>query len=396
MPEPALGTPAKPDPEDEGGVELNPKFPTKKELLAFGVVLAAGAFGGWFIKLVPFKFADDVSKFSCWQSMLIGAVGAFLTVFYVAKTDLRRFWNVVCVALLCGISGPKVIENIVNPKEASASSAAEAKEAERTSSKLEEKAKGSDPNAFGKTVEDTTQKVVSSLQLFELANQANPERKPKELATTEESLKKVLEDLDKATDHSPRKVLPAVAKIATLAKKSGAEGIANQAEEIITKAQNSDNNSVKEAANAPEVSQDSAKLYFITPDILTDSGLSQIKNQVSALFPTFSIQPTVHPKRSMESGIEVVYYNDADASTAQKLLDYVKSYCGSAGGTTRLGRTSDGSRPSQIDIHLGPDVAGDWPGNSAASDSQPQTTTISSPSPAQATASPAERRRRNR
>src|SRR4051812_16338919 len=87
-------------------------FPNHSQKVISAWVLAVGAFGGLFVKLVPIK-GVDVSTLFWWQSLVAGAVAAFLSVFYVAKTDLRRFWNVICVALLCGISGPTVIEAIV-------------------------------------------------------------------------------------------------------------------------------------------------------------------------------------------------------------------------------------------------------------------------------------------
>lgn len=337
------------------------QFPNHTQKIIVIWVFAVGAFGGLFIKFVPIK-GIDVSTFSWWQSLLVGAIGAFLTVFYVAKTDLRKFWNVICVALLAGISGPSVIEAIITPA-APRTSASVANDAAKSASQLQEKAKSSDPSAFQNTVDDTTQKAATSLQLFKVANQAHPEGKKEELAKTEESLKEVLQNLDQAADHSPTKILPAVAQIGNLAKESGADAVASQAQQIISKAQSSDKRAVKEAASAPDVSKDSVKIYFVTPGTLTDSMLSEIQSQISALFPMFSIQPTAHPKRQMEPGVEVVYYNLYDAAAAQKVLEFVKKYTGAGNGTTRLGKTDDGSQPSQIDIHIGPDLAAKWPAN---------------------------------
>ena len=334
-------------------------FPDARQRWISYWVLSVGAFGGLFIKFVPIK-GVDVSTLSWWQSLLVGAIGAFLTVFYVAKTDLRKFWNVICVALLCGISGPSVLEAIVKSPPP-ASSAAEASAALKSASQLSETAVGTDPAAFQNAVDETAQKAATSLQLFKVASANSPTEKKDELAKTEATLRETLQNLDAAKEQSPRKILPAVARIATLAKESGADSVATQAQQIITAAQSSDKSAVKEAANASDVSHDVTKVFFITPGDLTDSRLQQIQSQISQQFPMVSIQPTVHPKRAMEGGIEVVYYNNGDASLGQQLLDFAKRYTGAREGTSRKGSTSDGSQPSQIDVHLGPDIAAKWP-----------------------------------
>lgn len=374
-----------PNGPDKNSDEPVVQFPNRDQKIICLWVLAIGAFGGMFIKWVPIN-GVDVSKLAWWQSTLIGAVGAFLTVFYVAKTDLRRFWNVLCVALLAGISGPSVIEAIISPSTIK-TSASVADDAAKSASQLQETAKSSDPSAFQNTVDDTTQKAATSLQLYKAANKAQPEEKKAELAKAEASLKEVLQNLDATTDHAPLKVLPAVAQIGNLAKQSGADAVASQAQQIIAKAQASDKQAVKEAANAPEVSTNSVKLFFITPDSLTYSRLTQIQAQLATAYPGLNFQPPVHPTREMEAGIEVVYYNDSDASLAQKVLDFIKHYSGAADGRLRQEKTSDLSAPSQIDIHLGPDIATKWPGvsdlpNPAVESSTP----AGSPSPA---ASPA-------
>lgn len=373
-----LAVPEPNQPDDETNLDdAKVQFPNNSQRIIVFWVLGVGAFGGLFIKYVPIK-GIDVSTLSWWQSVLVGAIGAFLSVFYVAKTDLRKFWNVICVALLCGISGPSVLESIVKPTSAG-DSAAVAQEAANSAGKLQDTSAGTDPAMFQKAVDDTTKKAATSLQLFKVAAATNPDEKKEQLAKTEEALRETLQNLDAAKEQSPRKILPAVAQIAMLAKESGADSVASQAQQIITNAQNSDKSAVKEAANAPDVSHDATKLYFITPEPLTDSRLQQIQSQIAQNFPMVSIQPTVHPKRTMETGLEVVYYNNADASLAQQLLDLVKRYAGVKEGTTRKGTTSDGSQPSQVDVHLGPDIDAKWPWSTAAPAVTPAATVGLSP-----------------
>ena len=156
--------------------------------------------------------------------------------------------------------------------------------------------------------------------------------------------------MDAAATISPRQSLPLLAKVATDAKDAGLPEIAQGAQKIIDT-----NPAVRSAA---ETAAKSGKVYFITPEELTDTALHELHDRIKVRFPLADLQPAVHPTRRIDAGLEVVYYRDVplDKQIAEDLSKLVAEYFKVnkiAPNTPRVrkGSPDQPTAPFQFDIH---------------------------------------------
>jgi hypothetical protein len=125
---------------------------------------------------------------------------------------------------------------------------------------------------------------------------------------------------------SPAKVLPAVARVADEAKRAGANDIAVQAQQILDSNKGGPQATEGQQGLGSAISETSSQLYFITPPILTDGALEELKQRIRQKFSPVEIQPAVHPLRQMDDGVEIVYYKSGEDRKATDLLRIVKNH----------------------------------------------------------------------
>lgn len=109
--------------------------------------------------------------------------------------------------------------------------------------------------------------------------------------------------------------------------------------------------------SAAETAAKSGKVYFITPEDLTDTTLHELHDRIKSRFPLADLQPAVHPPRRMDPGLEVVYYRNVPVRPADRggFINIYKIAPNSA--SIRKGSSDQPTEPFQFDIHIGPDVA---------------------------------------
>jgi hypothetical protein len=297
----------------------------------------------------------------------LGVVGAVAAVFLLARTDTSKLIPCALIALFSGMAGPYLVVKALTTVVSMDTTAIEnskalnaVKDAANSTVKSADLAAQlatedkPNPSALTQATSETTEAMAKlatkSFFLIKTLPKSDAEKKDV-IAKTDQPLKDALTAVSKVATVSPDKVLPVVRQVAEDAKSAGADDIATQAQHII------DNNSPAPTSLAGSTS----KLYFVTPDKLTDVSLLDLQNVIRKKFPSWEPQPAVHPLKPMEAGMEVVYYKSGDDVRADQLFGSVKEYLSgkgiSARGNTRKATSAKGREPSQFDLHLGPDIA---------------------------------------
>jgi len=296
----------------------------------------------------------------------MGVTGAVAAVFLLAKTDTSKLIHCSLIALFSGMAGPylviQALSTVVHldPKTSPDTAAAvdSANQAETNAQQLKQASSDTaNPSSLFQKIDETTDSTTRYLSLLKNITKADPDQREKLLSQTQESLTNALDNLGSAAPQSPRKVFSALSEVAAAAQDAGADRIAYQAQQIIDKAKTSPEKAVQQAAidSAPH---NASQLYFITPPELTDNSLFYFRNEIQQQFPGWIIQPAVHPVRTIDDGIEVVYYNSADKANAALLGQRAKDYFQAKNVLIRQGSVeTTGVQPSQFDLHIGPDIA---------------------------------------
>jgi hypothetical protein len=330
------------------------------------LVVISGGLGAalgrwWHLDIGEKEFASAVSASSIWLVVCLGSLGAATAVFFLAKTDTSKLIHCSLIAVLSGMAGPYLVTKAlstvlsVNPDLVRVDAAITVVKSttENLEREIQTQTTQTNPQKIIDVFDQTAQAAASYLTVIK----GSPEKeKQQALASTKQQLQDTLKVLDTAAAISPRQSLPLLNKVATEAKDAGASDIAQQAQKIIDT-----NSAVRTAAETAALS---GKVYFITPEELTDLALHQLHDRIKARFPLADIQPAVHPTRRMAPGLEFVYYRDlpSDKQIAEDLSRLVIDYLKGRGITAdnpnvRKGPADKTTAPFQFDIHIGPDIA---------------------------------------
>jgi hypothetical protein len=356
------------------------------DLPALVVVLLSGAFGAllscwWNLSIGEKELASGVATLNWALRIFLGSFGAAATVFVVAKTDTTKLIHCGIIAALAGMAGPylviKALSTVVNvnPNLVQIGSAIGIVESTTTklNNAIQTPTTGTNPQKIVDAFDQTAQATTSYLTALKNA----PERdKQKAVADTKAQLQETLKVLGTAAAIVPKQSVPLIKKLATEAKEAGVPAVATEAEKILET-----NVAVRTAA---ETAENIGKVYFITPEELTDSVLHGIQSRIRTRFPLADIQPAIHPTRSMQPGLEIIYYRDLphDMEIANDLARLVSDFFQEnriTTGNPRIGKNSaeQAAPPFQFDIHIGPDVTRSF----LAMSSSPAALPTPSPSP---------------
>ncbi len=335
------------------------------DLPALVLVVIMGGLGAalgrlWHLDIGETEFTSAVSTLSIWLVICLGSLGATVTVFLLAKTDTSKLIHCSLIAILSGMAGPYLVTKAlstvlsVNPNLVKVNAAITV--VKSTTDTLERAIQTSTAEANPQKIIDVfDQTAQATTSYLSVVKGASGKEKQQALATSKQQLQDTLKALDAAATISPRQSLPLLAKVATEAKDAGVPEIAQGAQKIIDT-----NPAVRSAA---ETAAKSGKVYFITPEELTDTALHELHDRIKARFPLADLQPAVHPTRRMDAGLEVVYYRDAplDKQIAEDLsklvTEYLKVYkIAPNTPSVRKGSPDQPTAPFQFDIHIGPDV----------------------------------------
>jgi hypothetical protein len=336
------------------------------DLPALALVVILGGIGAalgrwWHLDIGEKEFASAVSASSVWLVICLGSLGAATAVFFLAKTDTSKLIHCSLIAILSGMAGPYLVTKAlstvlsVNPNLVKVDAAITVVKSttENLEREIQTQTTQTNPQKIIDVFDQTAQAAASYLTVIK---GASGKEKEQALAGTKQQLQDTLKVLDAASAISPKQSLPLLTKVATEAKDAGATEIAQQAQNIIET-----NSAVRAAA---ETALLSGKVYFIAPAELTDFALHELHDRIKARFPLADIQPTVHPTRQMNPGVEIVYYRGAlsDRQISDDLSKLVVDYLKGRGITAtnlsvRKGPVEEATPPFQFDIHIGPDIA---------------------------------------
>jgi hypothetical protein len=330
------------------------------------IVVCFGAFGAllacwWDLSIGEKEFASGVKSLHWILRMLLGSFGAAATVFVVAKTDTSKLIHCAIIAALSGMAGPylviKALSTVmsVNPSLVQIGSAISIVESTTTTlnNAIQAPTAGTNPQKIVDAFDQTAQATSSYLTALKNAPENEKQRV---LSDSKGQLQQTLKVLGAAAAIVPKQSVPLIKKLATEAKEANLPAVANEAQKIL------DTNSV--VRTAAETAENIGKVYFITPDELTDDKLHDLHQKIRLRFPRADIQPALHPTRHMEAGLEIVYYRDLpfDRQIANDLGKVVTDFIQERKIETRgasIGKNfTDQAAPSfQFDIHIGPDIA---------------------------------------
>jgi hypothetical protein len=125
---------------------------------------------------------------------------------------------------------------------------------------------------------------------FERANE-----RQQALDDSKGQLADTLKVLGAAASILPKQSVPLIKRVANAAKEAGVPAVAEEAQKILDT-----NAAVRTAA---ETTENIGKVYFITPEELTDNMLHELRDRIRARFPLADFQPPVHPTRRMAFSI---------------------------------------------------------------------------------------------
>lgn len=300
------------------------------ELRALIIVVLCGAFGAllscwWNLSIGEDKLVAGVAGLNWFLRIFLGIFGAAATVFVVAKTDQTRLIHCGIIAALAGMAGPylviKALSTVMNVNPNLVQIGSGISVVQSTTTTLNNTIQGpssvTNPQRVVDVVDQTAQATTSYLNALKNAPEAEKQRA---LADTTDQFQQTLKALDRAASIVPKQSAPLIKKLATAAREAGAPAVAEEAQKIL------DTNSAVRAA--VETAENIGKVYFITPEELTDEMLQELQNRIRARFSVADIQPAVHPNRRIENGLEIVYYRDlpSDKQTADVLANLVMEY----------------------------------------------------------------------
>jgi hypothetical protein len=326
----------------------------------FGAVGAALS-SWWHLSIGEKDFAAGIVALPVVLKICLGIFGAAATIFVVAKTQQDDLIHCGIVAALAGMAGPylviKALSTVmdVNPNLVQIGSGIRIVESTTTKLQdiIEAPATGTNPQKLVDAFEQTAQATASYLTALKSAPENEKQRA---LADTKTQLKETLSVLGKAAPIVPKQSVPLITKLAQQATTLGAPEVATQAQKILDT-----NSDLKIAA---ENAQSIGKVYFITPEGLTDTLLAPLVDRIRVRFSLADIQTVVHPPKTMSFGVEVVYYRElqSDKDNAKDLGKVITDYLR---GTkievkdvaVRKASSEQATAPFQFDIHIGPDIA---------------------------------------
>lgn len=364
------------------------------DLRALIVVLSLGAFGAflacwWDLNIGEKDFAAKIASLNWFLRMLLGSFGAAATVFVIAKTDTTKLIHCGIIAALSGMAGPylviKALSTVasVNSELVQIGSAILVVQSTTTelSSAVKTPTAGTNPQKIVDAFDQTAQAATSYLTALK---NAPASEKKRALVDNKAQWQETIKVLGSAAAILPKQSIPLIKKLASEAKDAGAPEVAQEAQKILDT-----NPGLRTAA---ETAKNIGKVFFITPEELTDDALLGFQERIRTRFSRADIQPAVHPPRPMQPGLEIVYYRDNSwdkqiANDLSKLLsDFLQEQKIAAGNVRIVKNPGDqAAAPFQFDIHIGPDLANNILGMSKAG---------ATPSPTAAPSPPSVRRRR--
>lgn len=345
----------------------------KPETRALIIVVTMGAVGAvlacwWNVSIGEKDFASGIAKLPVFLRICLGGFGATVAVFILAKTDTTKLIHCGIIAALFGMAGPylviKALSTVVSvsPSLVQVGGAISVVQSttiqlnngiQKLNNPIQGQTAGTNPQKIVDLLDQTAQATASYLSILKSAPQ---DEKRRALEDAKGQLQETFKALNVAAGIAPKESVALIRKVATQATEAGAPEVAQEAQKILET-----NPTVRAAA---ENTQISGKVYFITPPDLTDNMLYELSARIRGKFQLADIQPAVHPTRSMEPGLEFVYYRDtaSDRQIATELSMLVSDYAKerkivAPRANVRKGSTEQTPPPFQFDIHIGPDVA---------------------------------------
>jgi hypothetical protein len=336
------------------------------ELRALTVVVFCGALGAllscwWNLSIGEKELASGVATLDWVLRIFLGSFGAAATVFVVAKTDQTKLIHCGIISALAGMAGPylviKALSTVMNVNPSLVQIGSAISIVQSTTATLNNTIQAPTAATNPQKIVDVFDQAAQATTSYLTALKNAPENeKQRALADTKGQFQETLKVLDTAASIVPKQSVPLIKKLATAAREAGAPAVAEEAQKIL------DTNSAVRAA--AETAENIGKVYFITPEELTDNSMQELQYRIRARFSLADIQPAVHPTRQIAPGLELVYYRDlpsdkqiADA-LGQVVIGYLKDHkVGANIPRIRKDSTNQATPPFQFDIHIGPDIA---------------------------------------
>ena len=333
-------------------------FPRWSEVFMALLIMGAGAFGGWFVGAVPMNGLSQ-GNLAWWQHLLVGGLAAGVMVYYVAKSDRRRFWHCIFFAFLCGMIGQPLIINTLNSLLPGSSSAiATSTEALQQSSNAVAVAVGQ--QSATQTTASLQQVEASAQKLMGAAKAAKtPEEKAKATQALSATLTQLGDTLPSTPEEARVDMIKTMTNLATNAYANLDDKAALRTFEAIRPWSDGEarNAKVQEAAELSKVQLARMLGLFPAVTIQAETGsnpeaLGKIKQAL--VEAGYQVPGVENGGAASGKEAKLLYFTSGDQVDAENVVNILQKYL--KGLTSMLSTTSTATRPRQYQLQVGRDA----------------------------------------
>jgi len=327
-------------------------------------IMVAGAIGGWFVGAVPLEGLSP-HNLNWWQRLLVGAVAGAVMVFYVAKTDRRRFWHCLFFSFLCGMIGqPLLINTLKSLLPGAGPSVTTTADALQQSSDAVAVAVGQQSadqtNASLQQVEDSAQKLIGAAKVAQ-----NPDDKSKATEALTSAVSKLGDSLPQAPEEARAQMIKTLTNLTTKAYTNLGESAAVKAFEAIRPLADHESENPEIRAAAESAKTQLARMLGIEPEVAihAETGanpevlgkLKQILTTAGYKVPSVDFAGAAHGKEA-----KLIYYTSGDEVDAENVVQILHQYLGSISAVLSTSETK--TRPRQYQLQIGREASAGAPG----------------------------------
>jgi hypothetical protein len=299
-------------------------FPQRKEVAMALLIMTMGAFGGWFVGAVPLN-GLSTDNLSWWQRLLVGAVAGGVMVYYVAKTDRRRFWHCLFFAFLCGMIGqPLIVSTLKSLLPAGDVSVAGTTAALQESSNAVAIAVGQksteETKATLQQVEDSAQKVIGAA-----AATKDPDAKTKATEALTSTMDKLGDSLSRAPQQARADMVNTLKNLAVKTYRNLDQKTALKAFEAIRPLADRNTETPEVQAVAESAKTQLAVMLGITPEVVIEAepglnpeALGKLKQALEGAGYKVPSVATATAVKGSEA--KLIYYTSGDEADAQNVV----------------------------------------------------------------------------
>ncbi|HEY3897648.1 MAG TPA: hypothetical protein VGM54_03495 [Chthoniobacter sp.] len=329
-------------------------FPKRSEVFMALLITASGAIGGWFVGAVPLTGLTP-ANLSWWQRLLVGGVAAGVMVYYVAKSDRRRFWHCLVFAFLCGMIGQPLIVNTLNGLMPGGPTVASTTEALQQSSNAVAVAVGQQSaeqtTASLQEVEATAQKLVGAAKTAK-----NPDDKAKATEALSATVTQLGDSLPSTPEEARVDMIKTLTNLAANAYTNQDQKAALRAFEAIRPLADGSSRNTEVQAAAESAKIQLARMLGLTPSVSIEAqtgsnpeALGKIKQAlVEAGYQVPSVE---NGGTARDKEAKLIYYTNGDQPDAENVVNVLRKYLGSITAVPSI--TTTPARPRQYQLQMG-------------------------------------------